>query len=454
MEEAPLCSIFQKELSDTFNINIDNINYLLAIKLEDDTIVFSLSEENKKDYLCYYRKLNLDGIKGMHKVFNVFNSCGEFYEYIKTLENVKKLNILKKNKNFSINFQVEFLFKQEAIEIILFPSKINLDIIVKDVCKELEILKEKLKDYEENYVRKDFSFEEKIKEIMDKQNKENMESINIKMNLIEEENKNLKSEVEKLKDEINEIKSKEEENLKNEVEKLKDEINEIKSKEEENLKNEVEKLIDEINEIKSKKEENTFLEKEIGKIRKEIKYLESGKKINSAIIKENEFDFIELALKNRINKPILSIEKIYQATIDGGDPAIFHSNCDKIRNTLTFIKSAGNRRFGGFTSLFWESTKQDKVKNDRNAFLFSFDKQKIYPIRNDSKTAIRCKKEWGPCFGGGKDIGIMGNPIEEKVLKTHQASYSYNGEMDALSEVNDHSGITADEVEVFRINFK
>ena len=436
------------------NINIDNINYLLTIKLEDDTIVFSLSEENKKDYLCYYRKLNLDGIKGIHKVFNVFNSCGEFYEYIKTLENVKKLNILKKNKNFSINFQVEFLFKQEAIEIILFPSKINLDIIVKDVCKELEILKEKLKDYEENYVRKDFSFEEKIKEIMDKQNKENMESINIKINLIEEENKNLKSEVEKLKDEINEIKSKEEENLKNEVEKLKDEINEIKSKEEENLKNEMEKLKDEINEIKSKKEENTFLEKEIGKIRKEIKYLESDKKINSAIIKENEFDFIELALKNRINKPILSIEKIYQATIDGGDPAIFHSNCDKIRNTLTFIKSAGNRRFGGFTSLFWESTKQDKVKNDRNAFLFSFDKQKIYPIRNDSKTAIRCKKEWGPCFGGGKDIGIMGNQIEEKVLKTHQASYSYNGEMDALSEVNDHSGITADEVEVFRINFK
>ena len=432
MEEVPLCSIFQKEISDTFNINIDNINYLLAIKLEDDTIVFSLSEENQKDYLCYYRKLNLNDIKGMHKVFNVFNSCGEFYEYIKTLENVKKLNFLKKDKNFSINFQVEFLFKQEAIEIILFPSKISLDIIVKDVCKELEILKEKLKDYEENYVRKDFSFEEKIKEIMDKQNKENMEIINIKVNMIEEENKNLKSEMEKLKDEINEIKSKKEENLKNEVEKLKDEINEIKSK----------------------KEENTFLEEEIGKIRKEIKYLKSGKKINSSIIKENEFDFIELALKNRINKPILSIEKIYQATIDGGDPAIFHSNCDRIHNTLTFIKSAGNRRFGGFTSLFWESTKQDKVKNDRNAFLFSFDKQKIYPIRNDSKTAIRCKKEWGPCFGGGKDIGIMGNPIEEKVLKTHQASYSYNGEMDALSEVNDHSGITADEVEVFRINFK
>ena len=413
MEEASLCTLFQKEISDTFNIIIDNINYSLTIKLEDDSIIFSLSEQNQKDYLCYYRKMNLNEIKEIHKVFNVFNSCSEFYEYIKTLENVKKLNIFQKDKNFSINFQVEFLFKQEAIEILLFPSKISLDIIVKDVCKELEILREKLKNYEENYVKKDFSFEEKIKEIIDKQNKEYMENINIKMNTLEEENKNLKTELKNLREEINQIKS-----------------------------------------LKEEKIEKTISEEEIGKIRKEINYLKSCKKINSSIIKESEFDFIELALKNRIDRPILSIEKIYQATIDGGDPANFHSNCDKIHNTLTFIKSAGNRRFGGFTSLFWESTKQDKVKNDQNAFLFSFDKQKIYPIRNDSKAAIRCKKEWGPCFGGGKDIGITGNPIEEKVLKTHQASYSYNGEMDGLSEVNDHSGITADEVEVFRINFK
>ena len=209
--------------------------------------------------------MNLNDIKGIHKVFNVFNSCDEFYEFIKTLENAKKLNILKKDKNFSINFQVEFLFKQEEIEILLYPSKISLDIIVKDVCKELELLRAKLKNYEENYVKKDFSFEEKIKEIIDKQYKENLESINNKMNLIEEENKN--------------------------------------------LKNEIKMLQDEINEIKSKKEENAFLKEEIVKIRKEIKDLKNGKKINSSIIKEDEFDFIELALKNRIDKPILSIEK-------------------------------------------------------------------------------------------------------------------------------------------------
>ena len=128
MEENPLCNIFQKEISDTFNVNIDNINYLLTIKLEDDSIIFSLSEQNQKNYKCYYRKMNLNDIKGIHKVFNVFNSCDEFYEFIKTLENAKKLNILKKDKNFSINFQVEFLFKQEEIEILLYPSKISLDI--------------------------------------------------------------------------------------------------------------------------------------------------------------------------------------------------------------------------------------------------------------------------------------------------------------------------------------
>ena len=192
MEEASLSSIFQKEISETFNIMIDNIKYLLTIKLEDDSIIFSLSEQNQKEYLCYYRKMNLNDIKEIHKVFNVFNSCDEFYEYIKTLENDKKLNILKKDKNFSINIQLEYLFKQENIEIILFPGKISLDIIVKDVCKELEILREKLKYYEENYVKKDFLFEEKIKEIIDKQNEENMETLILKLILLRKKIKILK----------------------------------------------------------------------------------------------------------------------------------------------------------------------------------------------------------------------------------------------------------------------
>ena len=176
---------------------------------------------------------------------------------------------------------------------------------------------------------------------------------------------------------------------------------------------------------------------------------------SSSIIKKNEFNFISLALKSRMKKQIISIKKLYQATIDGGEPMNFHSKCDFIYNTLTFIESKQNRRFGGFTSLCWESSEFDKAKDDKNAFLFSIDKRKIYPIKSlDGLNAIRCQKHWGPCFGRGKDIGIEGNPIKEKTLKTYRGSYDYNGERNSLSEDDNYNGIYGKDIEVFQIIFQ
>ena len=97
---------------------------------------------------------------------------------------------------------------------------------------------------------------------------------------------------------------------------------------------------------------------------------------NSVIMNEKEFDLIHFALKSRFNKEVKEIKKLYQATIDGDGAINFHSKCDNIPNTLTIIKSAGNRRFGGFTSQTWESHKSGIYKDDKYCFLFSLDKQK------------------------------------------------------------------------------
>ena len=70
---------------------------------------------------------------------------------------------------------------------------------------------------------------------------------------------------------------------------------------------------------------------------------------------ENEFEMIYLAIKSRLNKEVKELKKLYQSTIDGDGGVNFHSRCDNIPNTLVLIKSAGNRRFGGFTSAKWES---------------------------------------------------------------------------------------------------
>ena len=175
----------------------------------------------------------------------------------------------------------------------------------------------------------------------------------------------------------------------------------------------------------------------------------------SVIMKENEFKLINLAIKSRLNKEIKELKKLYQASIDGDGAMNFHSKCDNIPNTLVVIESAGNRRFGGFTTQFWESS-SGKSKDDKNAFLFSLDKQKIYSYKNDGK-AIFCYKNYGPCFGYAYDIYLENNAIQEKKLYTYESnprcSYNYNGDKNALSEDGRASYIYAKDYEVFQVIF-
>ena len=173
-------------------------------------------------------------------------------------------------------------------------------------------------------------------------------------------------------------------------------------------------------------------------------------------MKENEFDMIHYAIKSRLNKEVKELKKLYQATIDGDGGINFHSRCDNISNTLVIIKSAGNRRFGGFTSAQWSSNSSGEWKDDKNAFLFSLDKQKIYSYKNKGN-AIYNYKDYGPCFGYGYDIKIDNHGIQEKHLYTYESysscSYNFNGDNNALSEDGKGSWIYAAELEVFQVIF-
>ena len=142
----------------------------------------------------------------------------------------------------------------------------------------------------------------------------------------------------------------------------------------ENLKKENLSLKEEIKEIKK------ILEPINNKFKEKLEKIEKKKIYNkSVIMKENEFTFINYAIIGNLNKEIKELKKLYQATIDGDRGIDFHRKCDKIPNTLVLVKSAGNRRFGGFTTLTWDSGR----RSDKNAFLFSLDKNKIYFCKND-----------------------------------------------------------------------
>ena len=227
---------------------------------------------------------------------------------------------------------------------------------------------------------------------------------------------------------------------------------------EKELKVNYDKIIIENKELKKRIE---ILENEMKEIKKilnpdfNINRIKIGNK--SVIMKENEFDLIYLAIKSRLNKEVKELKKLYQATIDGDGAINFHSRCDNIPNTLVLIKSAGNRRFGGFTSAQWSSPSSSEGKNDPNTFLFSLDKQKIYSYNNNG-LPIYNHKDYGPIFGNGYDICIEKHGIQEKHLRTYESnpsrcSFNYNGDNNALSEDGKKNYIYASEYEVFQVIF-
>ena len=173
-------------------------------------------------------------------------------------------------------------------------------------------------------------------------------------------------------------------------------------------------------------------------------------------MEKNEFDMIYSAIKERMNKEIKEIKKLYQATKDGGDSETFNKLCDGISNTLVLYKSAGNRRFGGFASLCWNS--ESGPISDKNCFLFSLDKKKIYYSKNNDLQIVIDACD-GPSFVDFYSIYIIeidGNALKEKGLKTNEIDFKYIfcGDENALSEDGKHKGVYAKEYEVFQIIFE
>ena len=139
-----------------------------------------------------------------------------------------------------------------------------------------------------------------------------------------------------------------------------------------------------------------------------LKYynLEKNDLLKSKIIKnEAEINLLLLGLKE-INKNVESskmkyISLIYNSKEDGGSSLIFHQKCDYSKDLLIIIKTNENYIFGGFTKKYFDSEKPSK-KNDKNSFIFSLNKMKIYnPIENvneENTPGIFSQAGYGPSF--------------------------------------------------------
>ena len=393
---------------EPIKIQQNEINYILNIEINEDKITFSINDKEQFPSINYVRKISLKEIKELNKVFYVINSFNDFYDYLKSLSNNNKLNIKKTQDKITLIFYVEVLLKQEIIEIDLYSTKKDINLSVEEIYQELLNMKNKIKE---------------------------IDNLNIDNNNLKNDNNNLTI---KINDIINEMNI-----IKNENKTLNNEINTLKLNNNK-INNEISNLKIENNEIKLKIEEQN---KELNILKQKL-YPFMNK---SVIMRDDEKDIIIKEIENKINKRIKEIKKLYQATIDGGEPINFHSKCDNIPNTLVLIKSEGNRRFGGFTPIPWKSEEKEIFLKDQDnkTFVFSLDNKKIYYLK-DNYDAVCHYKERGPIFGRGPDIGIFGNPLKEKTLHTYQCSFDYKGDKQSLSEYQSYN-IKALEYEVFQV---
>ena len=127
----------------------------------------------------------------------------------------------------------------------------------------------------------------------------------------------------------------------------------------------------------------------------QFKKLKNG--IISNIIKnEGELALVTQRIQSNLNKNIV-YNNLFFSKIDGDKASTFHQKCDKAKRTLTLVMDNDGNRFGGFTMRSWTGT--NIQKKDEKAFIFSVDKNKIYPVLPD-EVAIGCYPNFGPIFFG------------------------------------------------------
>ena len=225
--------------------------------------------------------------------------------------------------------------------------------------------------------------------------------------------------------------------LREEIEKLRLELstyNEYKSQKEEEinmLSIKIQNLLNKIKELEIRNEDlRAYIEK-LSQMKSEKGYealslqdtrleIIRGEIIETA----NELELITRKMcQNKYKK--ISLNLLYKAIVDSDKAEIFHQKCDSAKSTLVLIKGANGKRFGGFTSCSWEGNSIEK--KDENAFIFSFDKMKIYNVI-PGEGAIGCYPNFGPVFLGCQ-IRIY-NEFFSKGGSTFEKGVNFNTEED------------------------
>ena len=382
------CKIYMCNKCETFHSTLFDNHQTFNLEKNGDAIImgFCTEKEHNNNKLVFFCKTHnqlccavcLCKIKkneiGKHKdcdVCNIEDIKDEKINKLKT--NMKTLDELSHNLQESIkNLRKIYDKINENKE----ELKLNIQKIFTKIRNELNNREDKLLLEVEKHFDDVFFKEEFIKESEKLPNK-------IKISL--ERGKNLDKEYkdDKLNLLINECI-----NIENNITEIKNINNNI------NKYNELKKLNITFSPMKEEDMTN-FLDniKTFGKV---DKYSNTIFEQNSLIC--TEYKKIKFMIEFvRMIKPNCKLKLIYRASTDGQMGKDFHSKCDNKAPTITFFKTKSNKKFGGYTESNWRI---DDYGEDKNAYIFSINKEKYYKANKQTQYSIYSKNSRGPNFDG------------------------------------------------------
>lgn len=460
----------EKDDSNQYTIIFNNKKHIIKFDIDNKRILFTVVriEKNKKpQYFLHQSKL--ESLRQNSKILQLYPTAAELIELFDELfknqkiyleynnystdlnENETTNNEISETYSKAVNKELFLIIKLNILmkeEILLLPLEKRNDVNQKIINsnEDEEEIEENVKEIEElssNYIQLKQKYDQMIKS-HDKE----INQFYIEIQDLKHQNNDLKQKIDILLAQVTQlndlINKKDNNNLKNSLSSIQNLIDRIEILEE--LKEESTKSSKKNNSegITSMLLNNSIIQKTIN-----IKKLKKCFKSSSILTNETDFDF--LLNKLSVYNPT-SYKIIYKTSIDGDNIKNFHSNCDGEENILIIIETIKGLKFGGFTSVGFDSSGFE-LRDDK-AFLFSIDKKKIYDIV-EGNNAIYCNRKFGPIFCSKPDSTAYSILIPDNYLKnkssTTKKCFCYK--MNENFELNNgKKEFLVKEMEVFRLD--
>ena len=204
-------------------------------------------------------------------------------------------------------------------------------------------------------------------------------------------------------------------------------------------------------------QENDKLIKTINELKVTIKELVNEKEkkekyyINSRIIdeiEESKLLYERIIKKGFFKNKTIKFQLIFRASRDGDNSSIYKKKIQGIKNLLCIIQTKKGCKFGGFTEVSPDFSKQSF--NDKNAFIFSLNKMKIYDYL-ENNCSVQFTEGYGPIFPYGLGV-LTKNFFEGENNNVSSKSNSRFYYQDTDYEINDgESNFSINELEIFQI---